>query len=267
MKGYLERIAASAVRPRGTIHAFAGSMFSAPRREPANALPRFEEWALEDAGEPTGTTRDVAEPASDMRPGVERARGNDRRGVRPTVARSVERVPFEPLLPKEQTDAEAPAVRGFAGVEGREGDAQSAEVRVELRKDRPEARPGHRSGEKPAGELSGERLVSAERLVSEDAERLVSDDLARQSGLELSRAVQQIAGESRSAVGPNPARGVKPEFPPHVVSPAREPDEIQIHIGRIEVTAVQQAARPAPTPARKAMSLDEYLSRRDGRAG
>ena len=46
----------------------------------------------------------------------------------------------------------------------------------------------------------------------------------------------------------------------------REPEEIQIHIGRIEVSAVPQA--PAPVPGkvlRRALSLDEYLRRRDGR--
>jgi len=48
---------------------------------------------------------------------------------------------------------------------------------------------------------------------------------------------------------------------------AREPDDIQIHIGRIEVTAVQQApARAAFKPARKGQSLDEYLKHRDRRA-
>lgn len=46
----------------------------------------------------------------------------------------------------------------------------------------------------------------------------------------------------------------------------REPDEIQIHIGRIEVLAVPQAtgATAAKVP-RKASSLDEYLKRRDRR--
>jgi hypothetical protein len=46
----------------------------------------------------------------------------------------------------------------------------------------------------------------------------------------------------------------------------REPDEIQITIGRIEVTAVPEApARPAAKPGRKQISLDEYLKRADGR--
>jgi hypothetical protein len=48
----------------------------------------------------------------------------------------------------------------------------------------------------------------------------------------------------------------------------REPDKIEIHIGRIEVTAVpQEAPRPAATRARKSLNLGEYLKRRDGRAG
>jgi len=47
----------------------------------------------------------------------------------------------------------------------------------------------------------------------------------------------------------------------------REPDEIQIHIGRIEVTAVPAQVAPAAVkPARKGPSLDEYLKRRGGAA-
>jgi hypothetical protein len=47
----------------------------------------------------------------------------------------------------------------------------------------------------------------------------------------------------------------------------REPDEIQIRIGRIEVVAVPPAAAsPAPVkPRRATLSLEEYLRRRDGR--
>jgi hypothetical protein len=47
-----------------------------------------------------------------------------------------------------------------------------------------------------------------------------------------------------------------------------ETDDVQIHIGRIEVTAIQPAAPrpPRAEPARRALSLDEYLKRRGGRA-
>ena len=48
--------------------------------------------------------------------------------------------------------------------------------------------------------------------------------------------------------------------------PTREPDEVHIHIGRIEVTAIQES-RPASKPSRKGaapLSLDDYLARRKG---
>jgi hypothetical protein len=49
--------------------------------------------------------------------------------------------------------------------------------------------------------------------------------------------------------------------------PEREADEIHIHIGRIEVMAVQPPpARPASQPARKSLRLDEYLKRSRERA-
>jgi hypothetical protein len=64
------------------------------------------------------------------------------------------------------------------------------------------------------------------------------------------------------------AAGTPRRTVPHRVSqPERERDEIEIHIGRIEVTAVPQAAaRPAIQPARKSLNLDEYLKRRNRRA-
>jgi hypothetical protein len=50
-------------------------------------------------------------------------------------------------------------------------------------------------------------------------------------------------------------------------SPACEPDEIFIHIGRVEVAAVTQpASRPAPAPQRKSINLSEYLRRGNGRS-
>jgi hypothetical protein len=53
-----------------------------------------------------------------------------------------------------------------------------------------------------------------------------------------------------------------------LVSRSRATDDIEIHIGRIEVAAVHPApTRTAPVkPQRRAASLDEYLKRRDGRS-
>lgn len=62
--------------------------------------------------------------------------------------------------------------------------------------------------------------------------------------------------------------GAKPDMPNRANRPtATEPEEIQIHIGRIEVTAVPQTqTRPTVKAARKGMSLDEYLKGRNRRA-
>ncbi len=59
---------------------------------------------------------------------------------------------------------------------------------------------------------------------------------------------------------PNPQR--RESLPP-----SRSGDEVEIHIGRIEITAThpQVSRGVAPKPVRYAQSLDEYLNRRDGR--
>lgn len=49
-------------------------------------------------------------------------------------------------------------------------------------------------------------------------------------------------------------------------APEAPPSDVYIHIGRIELTAVSKPAPPrrSPQPAKKPMSLDEYLQRRGG---
>ncbi len=48
----------------------------------------------------------------------------------------------------------------------------------------------------------------------------------------------------------------------------REPDEVHIHIGRIEVAAItQQAPRPAAAAARRSLNLGDYLKHGNGRSG
>lgn len=51
---------------------------------------------------------------------------------------------------------------------------------------------------------------------------------------------------------------------PHVAHSERQPDDIQIHIGRIEVIAVPPPATPAPKTPARSVSLEAYLNRRDG---
>jgi hypothetical protein len=84
-------------------------------------------------------------------------------------------------------------------------------------------------------------------------------------------ATQRILNRDLTPLTPVTAREdtreEKVEFFRRASASEREPDEIQINIGRIEVVAVPPpAARPAAAPARKSLNLEEYLKRRRGRA-
>lgn len=73
-----------------------------------------------------------------------------------------------------------------------------------------------------------------------------------------------VSSQTLNPVGGIPTRQTRSSFDRVEHRTAQAPEEIQIHIGRIEVTAVQQAPARAPLkPARKRESLDDYLRRRD----
>ena len=84
--------------------------------------------------------------------------------------------------------------------------------------------------------------------------------------------MERIPPESSSlraipaAIRPQSAGVPRPAGPLPRAERADEPDEIRIHIGRIEVTAVPPpvAARPAIRPERRSVNLDEYLKQRRG---
>jgi hypothetical protein len=81
-------------------------------------------------------------------------------------------------------------------------------------------------------------------------------------------AIIKPGNARRLAVGSPPIPQAKTDGQPvgsHVAGD-QQTDEIQIHIGRIEVTAIHPPAPTVPKPRNKEISLDAYLERRDGRA-
>lgn len=70
--------------------------------------------------------------------------------------------------------------------------------------------------------------------------------------------------------GVEPAYAAQPhrnETAPQTANYGREAEGVQIHIERIEVTAVTEPQRPPAVRTRKSLDLGEYLKRRDGRVG
>ncbi len=109
-----------------------------------------------------------------------------------------------------------------------------------------------RQAEPPSGAFQGEVTVGySYRPLIAEGDRPI--DPVRIPGVSHPPAPATVAAPRRSAA------------PHRVPQPEQERDEIEIHIGRIEVTAVPQTSvRPAvQPPARKSLNLDEYLKRRN----
>jgi hypothetical protein len=105
-----------------------------------------------------------------------------------------------------------------------------------------------------------QRVSTRERVHGPETEEEFGKTVA---GREFRPVVQITARRS------NPdADGKERMFSPSAPGARKEPDEIQIHIGRIEVIAVPPAPPPQPTvkPKRGAPSLAEYLQRSNRRA-
>jgi hypothetical protein len=127
------------------------------------------------------------------------------------------------------------------------GEVQTAGVQVGVQEEQ-------RHGPKPPIEVREAREEARPSLV-EPLEETVSENVHRKWAAENRQRASAHA--PRAAPQPLHAR------PPAGMS--REPDEIQIHIGRIEVTAVPPPPlRPAPKPANKPLDLRAYLKRRGG---
>lgn len=117
-------------------------------------------------------------------------------------------------------------------------------------------------------------------IVSRQSEKSRGEQSARGSGTRPfeaadsspgSRPERSRAQQNLTSIPMQAMRAMRATAPPRIDAVLRasaqrsEPDEIHIHIGRIEVAAVapqpQRAAAPAP---RKGLNLDEYLRRGSG---
>ncbi len=295
MSGYLQRLASSVLTPGGSIHPVVGSVFAGPKfgrtadtivweddglssdnsesvtrpsaevprrlqapdlasDPPVSATPPLDLTPLlpepdkrhedpDPIAESRSTSRpDVSEPFSaeptPRRPDVLKPISKGSGSLLPVVSRptSAERPPFKPLVIKAtEKEIALPVVRYVSG-DHEGGQIQGA---IEPREEGHEQEVVRERVQRPLMPESYRGTVPAS--VIGDKPNLLAP----------ARGTVEKRGSSRGGAG----------------LAEREPDEIQIHIGRIEVTAVPPAQAPPPArSAPKSPSLSEYLKRRDTRA-
>jgi hypothetical protein len=139
--------------------------------------------------------------------------------------------------------------------------------------DEPPLLPRYDGGEQPAqrrmdraeqdeGALFGQVAESAQEEASfRSASKTVSADsspISQPQPIRPAQALMPISLQSlRVSAGP------RVDQPQRAPAQRNEPDEIHIHIGRIEVASVAPPRVAAPPP-RKSLSLDDYLRRGHG---
>jgi hypothetical protein len=254
MKGYLERLAASASRPQSRLRPVVGSIFAEGLREEKEevALPVISERAAE--GKKAQTTPQAERSRPTQEPRAINAEDYSRK------PRPIDEKPaaFSPLLPLKIAEVDPAALHiGEASTEiSVQPHLQSqAGARIEQHEHRLVTPMQERR------DISEPLMLPPRAFEERNDERSAEAD--GQPVEVRTWAVEQLAKPiTRSA------RADSREMTSALRAPERsETEEIQIHIGRIEVIAVPPpSARSAATPTSRFTSLDDYLKRRDGRA-
>jgi hypothetical protein len=244
MTGYLRRLALSPREETASIRPLRGSVF-APRAPFTNeGFDIEQEEMAASVAEQRRFDADAPQPAQ---PAPFQPYNPSRLAPPPKAA-------IEARAPSMETLSTDPAEKPAERLAREKDRASAGAVRAPTQKQQVELRGRPRAGDGEAGLTH--RLVSAIRSSPEVG------------GAPPSEAAHRVAPDAHARlletgfVAPT-TRRERAAF----VAPRREapPDEVHIHIGRIEVTAIQPP-RPAPRPQQNATFLEDYVKRRDGRA-
>lgn len=239
MKGYLQRLVQTVTKPAESVHPWAGSIFAAGHQGDFSIV-QTEKLA------PVPAAR---QPSEGMAP----ASAQSAQALASTeTSPSAERNSLIPELRTKQMSSGSPQ----AGQSASRGPSVSERIipKPLITNTEESARESMDAAElemtpvqKPEPPLPprGRRSLAG-------AEALIKPGNTRQLALASSQAPKEKndASAARNSVAAD-----------------RRTDEIQIHIGRIEVTAIHQPPPARPKARDKEISLDAYLKRRDGRAG
>jgi hypothetical protein len=256
--GYLQRLASSVSHPGGNIRPVLDTVFSAPKA-------RTNQEALE-ISFGSAETHDDIKPRTDKPAPPERSVSREPTALLPAddseqiqllapikEAKSMRETP-KSLIPQHLSQV----LRPTSSEPPVDGKPESAEEMMAV-KEAPERQLNERGPELSVKSTNPplQKFTSVERIMeSESLEPLVPTTVS---------VARPAVNRPHSAFHDPRSRTGLNSFPAPNIS-SREPDEIEIHIGRIEVTAAQATRPQAPAkPRNLAPSLGEYLRRRDRR--
>lgn len=231
MSNFLDRLASSAAKPQPRLHPILGSIYA-----PAVPLAGADSFASSASSVDAETTA----PSP--------------RGTRRTWVRDSEATQLLPPTVSLHSDRSANEQPVFAPTPS----PMSTTFR-------PIVVLADRGASDSASEVSGQNEAVHSSPLHADfrhafptaVQPLVSSDRASTSAVQPTRHPAPHAANTHIAKSESSRRAAQAQ---------REPDEIHIHIGRIEIAAITPpASRPAPAAARKSLNLDDYLRRGSGR--
>jgi hypothetical protein len=271
MSGFLKRIANSAVRRETRLNPLVDPFYVSERREEMPAsIEETQTVDLQPRESPGHTpmrelVRDSIQPA----PQNEIARTNDGlpneqkqnpdamppRATHPEL-NSAERGIFQPLLGRVPTGQQMRAERIESPAEANQSIPSEESLRATAQSNSMNA-PVESAAESDAkkGSWAYQPLVSPRADTQPQTFPTPSEHVPSAQILQAAAARKEASTQALAQRSAQQARA------------PIQPEDIQIHIGRIEVIATPQPApRPAPAPARRGQSLDDYLRSSSGRS-
>jgi hypothetical protein len=275
MSGYLQRIAASAARPARAVFPLVGGLFAS--QPPAGSA---RDSHLEHVETETQVVRQHEQSPRAMPVAQQPWQANAENRIKPAEPQAFppreeeHEVPARPATldpPYFTIPSREPLVAGWRETTApqRGGPAATGKEETESRRARADRDEAAHMVARQADEGAGIHAVWPTPSVRQ-AEVTVRETAAAQEIVE-----HQPADASREAdrqppmplVRAAPGRVESPRQPVQRDVAGRGVQDIEIHIGRIEVIAVpQQQQRPAPARAQHGESLDAYLKRHDRRS-
>jgi hypothetical protein len=240
MSGYLQRLATTAMNPPRSIHPVVGSVYAAPAQAPGLEEPQVDDVPM---AAPPGDQDGAAAPPEERAPKIYPEESRFSAVERQAFDSGTKPAPLVSPGGPEQTKAELRTGARMGRQTGR------------LLKSHPDGAGAPEPGRQTAPpEGTAPSAARYQPLVTPPADDHVPDNFLL------------TLPENRQVLPAQKSRALHFAKAAQRAEAVRAPDEIQIHIGRIEVTAVPPPApRPAPKVERKSVNLDEYLKGRQGR--